>query len=121
MTEYLVELYRSQTEAAAAAEDGERARVAAEILTGSGRAVRLVRSFFVPDDETCFLLYEAESADAVRTAMALAGLPCDEIHQTAGEEPRLDLIPPNVRAQARPATANHTGIPGGTQCPHNPR
>ena len=92
MTEYLVELYRSQSEAAAAAADGERARVAAEILTGSGRAVRLVRSIFVPDDETCFLLYEADSADAVRTAMALAGLPCDEIHQTAGQT-RPDLTP----------------------------
>jgi hypothetical protein len=84
MTEYLVELYCSHSEAATAAADGERARVAAEILAGSGRAVRLVRSFFVPDDETCFLLYEADSADAVRTAMALVGLPCDEIRQTAG-------------------------------------
>ena len=90
MTEYLVELYRSQSETIAAAADGERARVAAETVTGSGRPVRLVRSFFVPDDETCFLLYEAESADAVRTAMELAGLPCDEIHQTAGQS-RPDL------------------------------
>ena len=87
MTEYLVELYRSQTEAVTAAADGERARVAAEVLTAFGRPVRLVRSFFVPDDETCFLLYEAESAGAVRTAMALAGLSCDEIHKTAGEPP----------------------------------
>jgi hypothetical protein len=85
MTEFLVELYRSHTETAAAADDGERARLAAEILSGSGRAVRLVRSFFVPDDETCFLLYEAESADHVRTAMALAGLPCDEVHETTGD------------------------------------
>jgi len=44
-----------------------------------------VRSIFVPDDETCFLLFEAESADDVRAAMALAGLPCDEIHETAGQ------------------------------------
>jgi hypothetical protein len=85
MTEFLVELYRSHTETAAAADDGERARLAAEILSGSGRAVRLVRSFFVPDDETCYLLYEAESADHVRTAMALAGLPCDEVHETTGD------------------------------------
>jgi hypothetical protein len=85
MTEFLVELYRSHTETAAADDDGERARLAAEILSGSGRAVRLVRSFFVPDDETCFLLYEAESADHVRTAMALAGLPCDEVHETTGD------------------------------------
>jgi len=85
MTEFLVELYRSHTETQAAAADGERARLAAETLTGSGRAVRLVPSFFVPHDETCFLLYEADSADHVRTAMALAGLPCDEVHETTGE------------------------------------
>ena len=83
--EFLVELYRSHSETQAAADDGERARAAAETLSGSGHAVRLVRSFFVPDDETCFLLYEAESADTVRHAMALAGLPCDEIHQTTGD------------------------------------
>lgn len=85
MTEYLVELYRSQTEVAAAAADGERARVAAEVLTADGLPVRLVRSFFVPEDETCFLLYEAGSADAVRAAVQLAGLPCDEVHATAGQ------------------------------------
>ena len=85
MTEFLVELYRSHTETQAAAADGERARAAAETLSGSGHAVRLVRSFFVPDDETCFLLYEAGSADTVRTAMALAGLPCDEVHETTGD------------------------------------
>ena len=85
MTEFLVELYRSHTETQAAAADGERARQAAQTLSGSGRAVRLVRSFFVPDDETCFLLYEAESADVVRAAMDLAGLPCDEVHETTGD------------------------------------
>jgi len=83
--EFLVELYRSHTESQAAADDGGRARVAAETLTGSGHAVRLVRSFFVPDDETCFLLFEADTADSVRAAMALAGLPCDEVHETTGQ------------------------------------
>jgi hypothetical protein len=85
MTEFLVELYRSHTETQAAAADCELAGAAAETLTGSGRAVRLVRSFFVPDDETCFLLFEAESADSVRDVMALAGLPCDEVHETTGQ------------------------------------
>jgi Protein of unknown function (DUF4242) len=85
MTEFLVEHYRSQTEVQAAVADGERARAAAESLACSGTTVRLVRSIFVPDDETCFLLFEAESADAARAAMALAGLPCDEIHETAGQ------------------------------------
>ena len=85
MTEFLVEIYHSHSEVRAAVADGERARAAAESLTRSGTAVRLVRSLFIPDDETCFLLFEAASADGVRAAMALAGLPCDEVHEAAGE------------------------------------
>ena len=85
MTEFLVELYRSRRDVQAAADDGERARLAAESVRQDGTPVRLVRSIFVPDDETCFLLFEAESADAVRTATARAGLPCDEVHATADQ------------------------------------
>jgi hypothetical protein len=36
--------------------------------------VRYVRAIFVPEDETCFLLYETGSADAVREAARRAGL-----------------------------------------------
>ena len=83
MTEFLVELYRSRHDVQGAADAGERARLAAESLSKAGSRVVLVRSIFVPEDETCFLLYEAASPDAVRAAMALAGLPCDEVHATA--------------------------------------
>jgi hypothetical protein len=41
--------------------------------------VRYLRSIFVPEDETCFLVYEAGSADDVRRAATLAGLPADHI------------------------------------------
>jgi hypothetical protein len=85
MTEFLVEMYRSRHDVQAAADDAERARLAAESVDQDGSHVRLVRSIFVPDDETCFLLFEAESADAVRTSMARAGLPCDEVHATADQ------------------------------------
>ena len=37
--------------------------------------MRCVRSIFVPEDETCFFLYEADSADAVRAAVERAALP----------------------------------------------
>ena len=85
MTEYLVELYRSRNDVQAAADDGERARQAAQALSRHGTSVQLVRSIFVPEDETCFLLYEAASADAVRAALALAGLPSDEVHAAADQ------------------------------------
>jgi hypothetical protein len=85
MTEFLVELYRSRHDVQAAADVGERARLAADAVRQDGPPVRLVRSIFVPDDETCFLLFEAVSVDAVRTAMARAGLTYDEVHATADQ------------------------------------
>lgn len=77
--EYLVEMYvarsgRAEVEAAA-----RRASRATSDLSRAGRAVRYVRSLFLPDDETCFLLYEAGSIDDVRAAAALAGLPVDRV------------------------------------------
>lgn len=63
----------------AATVEGDIARAAAEELTRRGTAVRYCRSIFVPADETCFVLFEAESADAVRDAATLAALPCGRV------------------------------------------
>ena len=41
--------------------------------------MRCLRSIFVPEDETCFLLYEATSAEVVAEAMQRAGLRHDHI------------------------------------------
>jgi hypothetical protein len=79
MPEYLLEFYVSRSGAHAAADDGDSARAAAEELTRRGTAVRYQRSIFVPDEETCFLLFEAESAEAVRDAALLANLPAERI------------------------------------------
>ena len=45
-----------------------------------------LRSIFVPEDETCFLLYQAESIDAVRLAAGRAGLRNARIKVTTSEE-----------------------------------
>jgi hypothetical protein len=71
---YLVELHRpalgwSDLEALTG-----RARAAAAELRGAGSEVRFLRAVFVPEDGTCFLLFEAESRDAVRRAAAAAGV-----------------------------------------------
>ena len=42
-------------------------------------------SIFVPEDETCFLFYEAVSVEAVRMAGRLAQLPFDHVAETAGD------------------------------------
>lgn len=74
MTAFLVELYVARTDGAAAEHGAERARVAAEQLAREGTPVRFLHSIFVPEDETCFFLYEAGSAAAVREAAGRAAL-----------------------------------------------
>jgi hypothetical protein len=79
MTEYLVELYVSKTNCAAIPAGWNRLRDAAAELTGEGRPVRIVRSIFVPDDETCFLLVETGAVATVRETARRAGLACERI------------------------------------------
>jgi hypothetical protein len=85
VAEFLVELYVSRAHATVVEHGAERARLAAEQLIGEGTEVRLLRSIFVPEDETCFLLYEADSADAVREAALRADLPFDRIAEVHAE------------------------------------
>ena len=73
--EFLVELYVSTTDADAVKRLVESARTAAEQQTGRGVPVRHLRSIFVPEEETCFMFYDAPSRDAVRDAAKLAELP----------------------------------------------
>ena len=65
MPSYLVEVYLPHSGADAALAAGRRARAAAVELTREGVPVRYVRTTFLPEDETCFHLFEAVSADAV--------------------------------------------------------
>ncbi len=87
MTEYLVELYVSGTDPGAVARGAERTRLAAETLTREGTPVRYLRSIFVPEDETCFHLYEAGSADAVREAARRASMAFERVAEVV-EEPK---------------------------------
>jgi Protein of unknown function (DUF4242) len=81
MAEFLVELYVSRGDGAAVERGAARARVAAEELTSEGRPVRYLRSIFVPEDETCFYLCEACSADAVREVARRATLPFEHVSE----------------------------------------
>jgi hypothetical protein len=71
---YLVETYvpRAQVQEAQAA--GLRARAAAELLSREGMVVRHIRTTFLPDDETCFHIFDAESEEIVRDVCRQAGL-----------------------------------------------
>ena len=82
MAEFLVELYCSRTGGDTVGRDAERARVAAAELTREGTPVRFLRSIFVPEDETCFFLFEADTADVVREAVHRASLSLEHIAET---------------------------------------
>lgn len=83
MTEFLIELYVSRTDHDTVSRHAERARRAAAELTREGTPVRYVRSIFVPEDETCFLLFEAGSVGAVREAAHRAALAYEHVAETA--------------------------------------
>jgi hypothetical protein len=84
---YLVKLHLPTGGAAALAAAGERARAAAEQLVREGTAVRWVRSVYVPEDETCFLVFEGGSSDAVGEASRRAALEYERIVEA---EPALE-------------------------------
>jgi len=79
MTEFLGELYVPRAHGVAVEDDEARVRAAAAELTREGRPVHFVRTIFVPEDETCFYLFEASSAGAVREVGARAALLFDRV------------------------------------------
>lgn len=85
MAEFMVEYFVARGDGAAVGRDAERTRRAAMELTREGTPVSYLRSIFVPEDETCFLLYEAASADAVREVARRTGIPFDRVADVIGE------------------------------------
>jgi hypothetical protein len=81
VAEYLVELYVPRTNERGTDSAVMRARLAAEELARVGTAVRYMRSIYIPEDELCFLLFEAASADHVREAARCADLPFERISE----------------------------------------
>jgi len=69
--------------AAALDPTAEQIRALGEINAQSG--VRWLYSFLSADKRRTYCLYEAESADAIREAARLAGLPADVIVELSGE------------------------------------
>jgi hypothetical protein len=74
MPTYLVEAYVPRSRAREARAAGRDARAAAKELVREGTPVRYVRMTFLPDDETCFHIFEAASEEAVSEACRRAGI-----------------------------------------------
>lgn len=81
---YLAEFYLPA--GASVAGLAARARAGAQEAARTGRDVRFIQAIFVPRDENCFALYQANSAQAVTTAGALAGLVFDRIAEALTSE-----------------------------------
>jgi hypothetical protein len=75
VTEYIVEVYVPRTGAIGTA----GVRLAAEEQTRRGAPVRYLRAILVPEDETCYLLFDAGSADDVRAVITRAAVPFERI------------------------------------------
>lgn len=78
---YLVEAYASRT--STTGDLRSRAAGAADALAAMGIAVRHVTSILVPSDETCFHVFEADSAETVRRVADAAGIPTPRIMEAA--------------------------------------
>ena len=85
MPEFVAEQYFSRNDGTGARRAGKAARDAAEQLTREGTEVELVRSIFVPQDETCIFIYEADSLDSVQLAAQRAALAFERIAEAAGQ------------------------------------
>ena len=95
MPEFLVELYVPKADRAPVAVWAERLGGAAAELTADGRPVRLLRSILVPEDETCFLLVEADSTETVQEAATRAALEFERV-----AEATVDLVTTPGREQS---------------------
>jgi hypothetical protein len=73
-THYTVELRLPRTGWADLQVAAARARRASDQMRREGEQVRFLRSIFVPEEDTCFFLYEGPSAQSVKAAATRAGL-----------------------------------------------
>lgn len=71
---YLLETYMSRTSAGGPAAAAARTRAAAAQMRREGTPIRVLRSFFAPEDELWFCLFEARSSEAVTEASHRAEL-----------------------------------------------
>jgi hypothetical protein len=76
---YLVESYLPAGEVDSVGRVDARARAAADDLRRGGAGLRFIESIFVPVDEMCLLVYEADSAELVEEASLRAGIPCERV------------------------------------------
>ena len=83
---YLFETYMSRASADGPAAAAARARASAAQMRREGTPIRVLRSFFAPEDELWFCLFEARSSDAVAEASRRAELGLGRIQKAVDAE-----------------------------------
>ena len=86
MTRFLAETYLPRSRAGDSRRAARCARAAAEQLSREGTSVRYLRTMLLPEDETCFHVFDATSADAVGEVGRRAGLKWARIVPAVEEE-----------------------------------
>jgi hypothetical protein len=99
MSRYLAELYLPKTRFDDLREIAVRARSAAEEMTLEGTPVRYLRALFLGKDETCFHLYEADSAELVLEASRRAAIPVERVTEALDVD--LEAIPEDAKQPGR--------------------
>jgi hypothetical protein len=100
MPEFLAETYTPRDVADTTVRRAGAIALAADQVSQPGAPVRFLGAVVVPGEETCFCLYQAPTADAVRAAMTAAGLRPERV------SPAVTLRPPRARpGQAPPQTS----------------
>jgi hypothetical protein len=85
LARYTVEFSRPEGGWADLEQTSARARNAAGEMQAEGMPVRFLRSIYVPEDDTCFFLYEGPTAAAVRDAVGRARLAPRRVRETIPE------------------------------------
>jgi hypothetical protein len=87
MPSYLIESYLPRSRSGELAAVAERLRRATDSLTAEGAPVRHLRSTFIPGDELCLHLFEAESAAAAGEASRRAAIEPARAVQAVSDAP----------------------------------
>jgi hypothetical protein len=106
MPEFLAETYSSRDALSIAAPGAGDIAWAAAQASGPGAPVWFLGAVAVPEEETCFWLYQASTADAVRAAMAAAGLRPERI------TPAVIIRPPHPAPGIRSRPGAGPTVPG---------
>jgi hypothetical protein len=76
---YVVERYRSRSDPDSLQAVADRLATGALHVSHRGISVRYVDTIFLPGDETCLHMFEADSAADVRAVLRLAGIEVDRV------------------------------------------